>query len=98
MEENPYPDKYIVELLFFDRETDQLVAKEEVRAPAQGTLVFKIWKKAMEYGSKRHYLVVKTTRCQKRPAYVIRQLRQRGIHVEEPEEYPNGEKSKQKDW
>lgn len=54
--------------------------------------MFRIFGRLLKYDPKKVYLVVKTDGCKKRPIFIIKNLRARGIQVVEPEKYDSGER------
>ena len=91
----PKPDEepqYRLELHFHDRQTGKLIEKKKVEAYSQGQALFVIWRECMRFDPKKTYLVVITDGCKRRPLFIIKNLRSRGIQVAEPQTYPNGQR------
>lgn len=90
--------KYVIEAIFHNRETNEVVGREIIEGWAQGYVLAKLWHITGKYGHKFHYLVVDTSKCRVRPVFLIKNLKSRGIQVIEPRQYPNGQRGQQQIW
>ena len=92
MPEKAEEPKYRLILHFHDRATGRLTGKHVIEAYSQGQALIKIWKETFKHDPHKEYLTVITDGCKRRPVFLIKNLRARGIQVAEPENYPNGDK------